>query len=98
MGMILLKYDAILFDFDGTLTESGDSRRWLGFSAVEVAPDLRRRGLGTLMGLHMMHWGAANGADECYLQVVSGNDAGVALYRSLGFTEHHRHRYAVWNG
>ena len=23
MGMILLKYDAILFDFDGTLTESG---------------------------------------------------------------------------
>lgn len=82
----------------GTLTESGDGRRWLGFSAVEVAPDLRRRGLGTLMGLHMMHWGAANGADECYLQVVSGNDAGVALYRSLGFTEHHRHRYAVWNG
>ncbi|MDK8767481.1 GNAT family N-acetyltransferase [Corynebacterium freneyi] len=82
----------------GTLTESGDGRRWLGFSAVEVAPDLRRRGLGTLMGLHMMHWGAANGADECYLQVVSGNEAGIALYRSLGFGEHHRHRYAVWNG
>ena len=50
------------------------------------------------MGLHMMHWGAANGADECYLQVVSGNEAGVALYRGLGFSEHHRHRYAVWNG
>lgn len=82
----------------GTLTESGDGRRWLGFSAVEVAPDLRRRGLGSLMGLHMMHWGAANGADECYLQVVSGNEAGVALYRGLGFSEHHRHRYAVWNG
>ncbi|WP_295624834.1 GNAT family N-acetyltransferase [uncultured Corynebacterium sp.] len=82
----------------GTLTESGDGRRWLGFSAVEVAPDLRRRGLGTLMGLHMMHWGADNGADECYLQVVANNDAGVALYRGLGFTEHHRHRYAVWNG
>ncbi|MFD5869432.1 GNAT family N-acetyltransferase [Corynebacterium sp. NPDC060344] len=82
----------------GTLTESGDGRRWLGFSAVEVDPDLRRRGLGTLMGLHMMHWGAANGADECYLQVVSGNEAGVALYRGLGFSEHHRHRYAVWNG
>ena len=32
------------------------------------------------------------------MMVVSGNDAGVALYRSLGFTEHHRHRYAVWNG
>lgn len=82
----------------GTLTESGDGRRWLGFSAVEVTPDLRRRGLGTLMGLHMMHWGAAEGADEVYLQVVSGNDAGIALYRSLGFGEHHRQRYAVWRG
>ncbi len=82
----------------GALTESGDGRRWLGFSAVEVTPELRRRGLGTLMGLHMMHWGAANGADECYLQVASGNEAGVALYRSLGFGEHHRHRYAVWTG
>lgn len=82
----------------GTLTESGDGRRWLGFSAVEVTPDLRRRGLGTLMGLHMMHWGADNGADACYLQVVSGNEAGIALYRSLGFGEHHRHRYATWVG
>ncbi len=82
----------------GTLTESDDGRRWLGFSAVEVAPDLRRRGLGTLLGLHMMHWGAAHGADAVYLQVVSGNEAGAALYRRLGFAEHHRHRYATWTG
>ncbi len=79
----------------GTLTESDDGRLWLGFSAVEVAPDLRRRGLGTLMGLHMMHWGAAHGADGIYLQVVDGNEAGKALYRTLGFAEHHRHRYAT---
>ncbi|MEJ6020297.1 N-acetylglutamate synthase, CG3035 family [Corynebacterium sp. H113] len=82
----------------GTLTESDDGRTWLGFSAVEVAPDLRRRGLGTLLGLHMMQWGAESGADSAYLQVVDGNDAGVALYRSLGFAEHHRHRYALWEG
>lgn len=78
----------------GTLTQSDDGRTWLGFSAVEVAEDFRRRGLGTLLGLKMMEWGAEHGADATYLQVLSGNEAGIALYRNLGFTEHHRHRYA----
>jgi len=78
----------------GTLTESDDGRVWLGFSAVEVAADMRRRGLGTLLGIHMMHWGAQHGADSAYLQVLGSNEAGIALYRTLGFTEHHRHRYA----
>lgn len=82
----------------GTLTESEDGRMWLGFSAVEVAADMRRRGLGTLLGIHMMHWGAQHGADSAYLQVLGSNEAGIALYRTLGFTEHHRHRYAELTG
>lgn len=82
----------------GTLTESDDGRVWLGFSAVEVAADMRRRGLGTLLGIHMMHWGAQHGADSAYLQVLVSNEAGIALYRTLGFTEHHRHRYAELTG
>lgn len=82
----------------GTLTESDDGRVWLGFSAVEVAADMRRKGLGTLLGIHMMHWGAENGADAAYLQVLGSNEAGIALYRTLGFTEHHRHRYAELTG
>lgn len=82
----------------GTLTESDDGRVWLGFSAVEVAADMRRRGLGTLLGIHMMHWGAQHGADSAYLQVLGSNEAGIALYRTLGFTEHHRHRYAKLTG
>ena len=82
----------------GTLTESDDGRVWLGFSAVEVAADMRRRGLGTLLGIHMMHWGAQHGADSAYLQVLGSNEAGIALYRTLGFTEHHRHRYAELTG
>lgn len=82
----------------GTLTESEDGRVWLGFSAVEVAADMRRRGLGTLLGIHMMHWGAQHGADSAYLQVLGSNEAGIALYRTLGFTEHHRHRYAELTG
>ena len=82
----------------GTLTESEDGRVWLGFSAVEVAADMRRRGLGTLLGIHMMHWGTQHGADSAYLQVLGSNEAGIALYRTLGFTEHHRHRYAELTG
>lgn len=82
----------------GTLTESDDGRVWLGFSAVEVAADMRRRGLGTLLGIHMMHWGTQHGADSAYLQVLGSNEAGIALYRTLGFTEHHRHRYAELTG
>lgn len=41
-----------------------------------------------------MAWGAANGADAAYLQVVASNQAGIGLYEKLGFVEHHRHRYA----
>ena len=78
----------------GTLTESGDGRRWLGYSAVEVAPAYRRRGLGTRLGQEMLCWGATSGADAAYLQVIASNEAGRALYTKLGFVEHHRHRYA----
>lgn len=78
----------------GTLTDSGDGTTWLGYSAVEVDPAWRRRGLGTQLGIDMLRWGAENGADKAYLQVLASNAAGVGLYEKLGFTEHHRHRYA----
>ncbi|MDO5032299.1 GNAT family N-acetyltransferase [Corynebacterium sp.] len=78
----------------GTLTESGDGSVWLGYSAVEVAEPWRRRGLGTLLGAHMLRWGAEHGAQRAYLQVVASNAAGIRLYEKLGFIEHHRHRYA----
>ena len=78
----------------GTITESDDGRAWLGYSAVEVAPEYRRRGLGTLLGGRMLEWGTRRGADAAYLQVLATNDAGIGLYDKLGFTEHHRHRYA----
>lgn len=75
----------------GTVT-TGGGRRFLGYSAVEVAPAWRRRGLGTLLGTAMLHWGAERGAGESYLQVIATNTAGRALYHGLGFAEHHRHR------
>ncbi|WP_297009003.1 GNAT family N-acetyltransferase [uncultured Corynebacterium sp.] len=75
----------------GTVT-AGGGRYFLGYSAVEVAPAWRRRGLGTLLGTAMLHWGAAQGAAESYLQVIATNLAGRGLYHGLGFSEHHRHR------
>ncbi|RAV34184.1 N-acetylglutamate synthase, CG3035 family [Corynebacterium heidelbergense] len=75
----------------GTVTHGG-GRQWLGYSAVEVAPSYRRQGLGTLLGIAMLHWGRREGASGAYLQVVQSNTPGRALYQRLGFSEHHRHR------
>lgn len=79
----------------GTITDSEDGRRWLGYSAVEVAEDYRRKGLGTRLGQEMLRWGARRQATHAYLQVISTNAAGIGLYEKLGFFEHHRHRYAT---
>ncbi|QGU08366.1 Acetyltransferase (GNAT) family protein [Corynebacterium occultum] len=81
----------------GTITAAENDRVFLGYSAVEVAPAWRRRGLGTRLGAEMLRWGAEHGADEAYLQVIATNLAGIGLYDKLGFVEHHRHRYAHLN-
>lgn len=75
----------------GTVTEGGPYR-WLGYSAVEVAEPFRRKGLGTHLGAKMLEWGAQQGADRAYLEVIETNTAGRGLYHRLGFSEHHRHR------
>lgn len=77
----------------GTIT--GEDRPYLGYSAVEVAPTFRRQGLGTHLGIAMLHWGKSLGAETAYLQVAATNRAGIGLYEKLGFVEHHRHRYAT---
>ncbi len=66
---------------------------WLGVSAVEVAPDLRRSGLARSVMAALWRWGAAQGAARSYLQVWAENDAAVTLYRSLGYWVHHDYHY-----
>ena len=59
-----------------------------------VSPEHRRNGLGTLMCGELVRWGRENGATHAYLQVAVDNTDAQALYRDLGFGEHHRYRYA----
>jgi ribosomal protein S18 acetylase RimI-like enzyme len=66
---------------------------WLGVTAVEVAPDQRRRGLARAVLAALAGWGAARGARSTYLQVGEGNKAALGLYLSAGFTVHHRYDY-----
>lgn len=79
-----------------TLTESENGQKWLGYSAVQVAENWRRRGLATRLGADMLAWGKQHGAQTAYLQVISTNTPAIALYHKLGFIEHHRHRCATW--
>lgn len=81
-----------------TLTESDDGRLWLGYSAVEVAQDCRRQGLGTQLTRQLLDWGAAQGAERAYLHARTSNTIALDMYHKLGFLEHHRHRYARLRG
>lgn len=66
---------------------------WVGLFDIAVEEQRRRRGTGRQLSLAMMGWGAAQGATNAYLQVLSDNVAATALYQSLGFTELYRYWY-----
>ncbi|MEP7021494.1 MAG: GNAT family N-acetyltransferase [Pseudonocardiales bacterium] len=66
---------------------------WLGITAVEVAPELRRHGLATDVMRALWQWGAATGARRSYVQVSSDNGRALALYERLGYWHHHDYRY-----
>ncbi|NJQ00995.1 GNAT family N-acetyltransferase [Streptomyces sp. PLAI1-29] len=67
--------------------------RWAGFSAVETAPELRRRGLASRVMAALADRALAEGASAAYLQVETDNEAARALYGRLGFTVHHRYHH-----
>ena len=68
-------------------------RRWLGVTAVEVAPSARRQGLAGLALGALAEWADALGAHSCYLQVAVENAPALALYQRAGFVDHHRYHY-----
>ncbi|MGX1808689.1 N-acetylglutamate synthase, CG3035 family [Nocardia sp. NPDC055321] len=77
------------------VTTAPDGRRWVGLSCVAVADGHRRHGLGSLVCAELIRWGHARGATHAYVQVAAENTAGLALYREMGFLDHHRYRYAA---
>ncbi|MFI6871456.1 GNAT family N-acetyltransferase [Nocardia sp. NPDC050406] len=79
----------------GAVTTAPDGLRWIGLSCVAVAAAHRRRGLGALLCAELIRWGATRGATHAYVQVEVDNEPALALYRELGFVDHHRYRYAA---
>ncbi|MEU2104741.1 GNAT family N-acetyltransferase [Nocardia sp. NPDC019255] len=79
----------------GALTTAPDGRRWIGLTCVAVAAAHRRHGLGSLVCAELIRWGRDRGATHAYLQVEATNEPARAMYRELGFIEHHTYRYAA---
>ena len=68
---------------------------WLIVTAVTVDDAYRRRGLATAVMGRLGAWGREHGTRSCLLQVVESNAPALALYRRMGFTEHHRYHYRL---
>lgn len=77
----------------GAVTTSPAGRSWLGVTAVEVAPEHRRRGLATAVMAALAGWARRHGATGCYVQVATENTAAQHTYTALGFTGHHHYHY-----
>ncbi|HZE37353.1 MAG TPA: GNAT family N-acetyltransferase [Stackebrandtia sp.] len=61
-------------------------------SLLEVAPSARRQGLARQLIAGLATWAAAtDDATRACVQVESDNAPALALYRGLGFTDHHRY-------
>ena len=85
------------------LGRSGDTPCGTGFvamhdgvamiHALEVTPEVRRRGVGRRMMQAAANWAVSNEAAWLTLAVTRANEAANALYRSLGMDEAARYHY-----
>lgn len=68
---------------------------WLGITAVEVDPALRRSGLASAVLARLWAWGRSRDAVHSYVQVKVDNEAAVAMYERQGYWVHHDYRYRL---
>lgn len=68
---------------------------WAGVTAVETAPEHRRRGLGRRVLAEIADWARDRGAAATYLQVQGDNEVARSLYSRSGFAVHHGYHYRV---
>jgi ribosomal protein S18 acetylase RimI-like enzyme len=74
---------------------AGGDGAWAGLTAIEADAAYRRRGLGTAVTAALAALAAGRGLGRLFLQVEHGNQAARALYRGLGFADHHRYHYRI---
>jgi ribosomal protein S18 acetylase RimI-like enzyme len=67
--------------------------RWASFTAVEVDPAQRRRGLATTVMAALARRALDEGASAAWLQVEADNAGARALYTRLGFAAHHAYHH-----
>ncbi|HVX45702.1 MAG TPA: GNAT family N-acetyltransferase [Mycobacteriales bacterium] len=68
---------------------------WLGITALQVAPEYRRRGIAMHVMRALGAWGRSNGARNSYLQVEEANHGAIDLYERLGYVMHHEYHYRL---
>ncbi len=68
---------------------------WAGITAVEVAPEYRRRGLGTAITASACRGPGTEGIGQVFLQTEVNNAPARALYERLGFRYAHRYHYRI---
>lgn len=61
---------------------------------VEVTADRRRSGFGRRICTDLLSWGERQGARMCIARVAEADTDALAFLHALGFTDHHRSRYA----
>jgi ribosomal protein S18 acetylase RimI-like enzyme len=68
----------------GTIVAGYDGHRgWL--YSLAVAPDVRRRGIGTQLMKHAEQMLKSLGCPKINLQVVAANDSAIEVYKKLGY-------------
>ena len=68
-------------------------RGWLGLFSLVTHPEFRRQGVGTALIRALAEWGAEQGAEGIYLQVMETSLAALSLYERLGFRTLYQYYY-----
>ena len=84
---------------DGNLVAIGrgaNYKKWTTLTRLWVRKEFRGRGLGHELVQRLLHEAQVRGATKALLQVSADNSGAIALYKSLGFTQHHAYHYRAY--